>query len=90
MPCERGMNGDLGRFPVANFADHDDVGILPENRSQPGGKRQVDLGIHLHLADAEQLIFHRIFDGNDVLVRRIDLRSTPHRASWFCRFLSDR
>jgi len=27
----------------------------------------------LHLTHAEQLIFDRIFDGNDVLVRRIDV-----------------
>ena len=65
------MNGDFGGFTIANFADHDDIGILPEDRPQPCGKRQADLGIHLHLAHAEQLIFHRIFDGNDVLVRRL-------------------
>ena len=67
------MNGDFGGFTIAYFADHDDIGVLPENRPQSRGKRQVDLGIYLHLAHAEELIFHRIFDGNDVLVRRIDV-----------------
>jgi hypothetical protein len=67
------MDGDLRCFTVADFSDHDDVGILPENRPQACRKRQIDFRIHLHLADAEQLIFDRILDGDDVFVRRIDV-----------------
>ncbi len=67
------MNGDFGGFTIANFADHDDIGVLPENRPEACSKRQVDLGIDLHLAHAKQLILHRIFDGYDVLIRCIDV-----------------
>jgi hypothetical protein len=31
---ERGLGGELGGFGVANFADHQDVGVLPQQRAQ--------------------------------------------------------
>ncbi len=59
-------------FEVADFADHDDIWVMAQKRSQSGGKRQLDLGVHLHLGNARQLIFHRIFDGENVQVWLVD------------------
>ena len=42
-----GPQANLGRFRIADFADHDHVGVLPQERPQGGGERQADLGLHL-------------------------------------------
>ena len=30
MPCERSLDGDLGRFAVPHFANHNNIGIGPK------------------------------------------------------------
>ena len=37
------LDGDLGHFQVANFADQDDVGRLTQHRAEDLGERQPDL-----------------------------------------------
>src|ERR1039458_9443159 len=59
---------------IANFADENDVGILPQERSESGGKVQSDLLLHLHLVDAAQLEFDWIFRGHDVGVGLVQAR----------------
>ena len=39
---------------------------------RPAAKRQPDLRIDVDLVDAVHLIFDRIFDGDDLLVRHVD------------------
>ena len=67
-----GAHGDAGRFGVANFTDHDDIGILPQNRTQPFGKTKIDIGIDLDLVDPGYLVFDRIFNGDDVFFGGVD------------------
>ena len=43
-----------------------DVGVLAQDRAQPGGEGHADLGVDLGLADAVDRIFDRVFDGEDV------------------------
>ena len=69
---ERRLHGDLGRFGVTNLTDHDDVGVLAHDRAQPVGEGQADLRFDVNLIDAAELIFHRIFDGNDFFPRIVD------------------
>ena len=57
---------------VANFAHQNDVRVLAHNGPQAAGKGQVDLGIDLDLADSLELVFHRIFDGDDIDFRFVD------------------
>ena len=38
MPGQRGLRGDLGGFAVADFADHDHVRVLPQQRPQGRGE----------------------------------------------------
>jgi hypothetical protein len=42
MPCESGLDRDLGSFEVADLADQDDVRVLPEERSERGREIQTD------------------------------------------------
>ncbi len=50
--CLRRLHRNLGCLLVADFADEDDVGVLPQNRPERAGKRQLDLVVDLRLVDA--------------------------------------
>ena len=67
MPGQRRFDGGLERLAVADLADHDHVGILPQQRAQPLGEREAGLVVGLPLVDAGQRVFDRVFDGDDVL-----------------------
>ena len=70
---ERRLDGDFGRFVIADLADHDDVGILTEKGSQARSKRETGCLVHLHLADATHAVLDRILSGRDVDDRAVEL-----------------
>ncbi len=59
--ADRGLCGNR----VANFADHDYVGRLPQNAPQEIGKIDPDCRIDLRLAEALHGVFNRIFNRID-------------------------
>jgi len=69
----RRLHTDLRRLRIAHLADHDDVGILAEDRAERGGEGDARLTVHWHLRNAAELIFDRILDRNDLLARAIAL-----------------
>ena len=73
MTRQRGLHGNLRRFAIAHFTDHDDVRILAQDGAQRVGKGQVDLGMHLDLVDAFELVLDRVLHGDDLVFQRIDL-----------------
>src|SRR5882724_8167346 len=76
-------NGNLRRFGITDFADHHNVGILPQNRAQAGGKGKVTGGADGDLRHARQLVFHRVFDGEDFQFRRVDAPKNGIKRSGF-------
>ena len=74
MTRQRRLHGDLGRLEVADFTDHDDVGILTQERSQRVREVQTDLRLDLNLIDSVKLIFDGILDRQDLAFRRIQLQ----------------
>ena len=70
----------------------------PGSRPGPGAgpsagcapKGQVDLLVHLHLVDARQAVLDRVFDGDDLALRRVDLVPARRTAWWSCRCRSAR
>jgi hypothetical protein len=73
--AEEEMPG-LGRFQrdvrglvVADLSDENDVGVLPQDRAQPGRERDPGLGVDGHLVHPGKLVFDRILDREDVLRR---------------------
>src|SRR6266513_5964928 len=72
MAGQRGADGDIGSFTVADLAHHDYVGVLAHYVPQPRGERQSDRGIHVDLIDAVHLVFNRVLDGDDLLVGKVD------------------
>ncbi len=66
-------DGDPGSLGVADFPDHQHIRILPEGRAQALVEPDADLRLHADLIDARNLVLHRIFDGDDVDFRPVDL-----------------
>ena len=65
MPCLGGAYGDFCRFEIANFTDQDDIGIMAKDGAQAGGKSEADLVADLDLHRAFELVFDRVFEGDD-------------------------
>ena len=63
---QRSLHGDLGGLDVTDFADHDGIRILSEERTQRRGERQADLVVDRDLHDAFDLVFDGIFGGEDL------------------------
>src|SRR5580704_2962037 len=70
---KRGLNGDLRGLLVANFADHDLVRVVPQNRTQSAREGQSLFLVHRNLRDAAKLIFDGVFDGDDLVFVALDL-----------------
>src|SRR5439155_14208337 len=73
---QRRLNCDLRRFDVANFSDHDLVGIMAENRAKAARERQPFLFVDWNLGDAVDLIFDGIFDREDLVLLIFDLHQS--------------
>ena len=71
---EGGLHGDLRRLLVSDLTDHHHVGILSQDGAQAAGEGHVDLGVHLGLADAVEVVLDRIFDGHDIAAVIVDAR----------------
>src|SRR5712692_8258719 len=69
----RGLEGDFGGFSVPNFPDHDDIGVLPQNRAEGLGEGESGFRIHLNLVNALQHVLHRVLNRNDVDAGRAEL-----------------
>ncbi len=78
----RGLDRDVGGFEVADFADHDDVGILSQEGAQRVGEIETCLFIDVDLVDAGQLDFGRVFSRCNIharLVQDVQARVQRHR-----------
>src|SRR5262245_36775973 len=65
---ERGVDGDLRGLLVADFADHDLVGVVTQDAAQAPGERQPLLLVDLNLGDAAQLVLDRVLDRDDLIL----------------------
>src|SRR5215471_12347774 len=83
--CERGLNGDLGGFLVADFAHHDLVRVVAQNGAQSSGKGEPLLFVHGNLCDTAQLIFDGIFDGDDFVFVGLDFVDSRVKSGRFSR-----
>ena len=68
------LNGDLGCFHVAYLANHHHIGVVAQHRAQTAGEGKPHGRVDLDLRDAFELIFDRVFDGDDLSFTRVDLR----------------
>ena len=87
---ERRLNGDLRGLVVADFAHHDLVGVVAQDGTQPARKGQSLFFVHGNLRDALELVFDRIFDGDDLVLIGLDLVDRGIQAWWSFRTPSAR
>ena len=83
MARERGFDGNTTGFQIADFANHDDVGILPEKRLERRGEGHADVGAHQNLIDPEEVVLNGILSSHDIRVTGVDL---GQRGVQRCRF----
>src|SRR5215471_3972000 len=74
VPRQRRVDRDLRRLVVADLADHDLVGVVPQDRPQPARERQPLLLVDRDLRDPPELVFDRVLDRDDLVLDRLDLR----------------
>ncbi len=67
-----GLDGDLGGLEVPDLADHDDIGVLAQERPQRAGEREPHLRIDVHLVDAGEVDLGRVFGGGDIAIFRVE------------------
>ncbi len=65
-----GMEGDIGRFMIADFPQQYDIRILAQNGAQYAGKVQPDAVLHRHLARHVDVELHGILNGDVIAFRR--------------------
>src|SRR6185437_9486661 len=70
---ESRLDGDLGHFKVADFADQNDVGRLTQHGAENLGEREPDALAHLALVNAREIVFDRVLGGDDLAVRAVEL-----------------
>src|SRR6266568_688230 len=70
---ERGLDGDLRGFLVADFAHHDLVRIVAEDGTQTARESKPLLLIDRNLRDAANLVFHRVFNRDELVFVGLDL-----------------
>src|SRR5439155_2649201 len=78
----RGLDRDVSRFQIADFADHDDIGILAQERAERRGEGESGLLVYVDLIDARELDFRRILGRRDVdagLVENVEAGVERHR-----------
>ena len=66
MTGQRSLHRHLGRRKVADFAHHDDVGVLAHQRAQPFGEVEIKLRLHLGLVEAGLNHFNGVFNRADI------------------------
>ena len=69
---ERRLNGNLRGFQVAHFTDHDDVRVLAQEGAQRFAEGHADRFIDGHLHDAFDVIFDRVFGGEQFGIDGVD------------------
>ena len=82
------MHGNLHGFIVTDFTNHNNVGILAEERTEAVCKSDPRFRIDLCLVHARKLVFDRVLDGGDVDRRRI--QNMEHRIERRCLAVSCR
>src|ERR1019366_7814949 len=70
---QRRVDGDLCRFLIADFADQNLVRIVTQDGTKTAGKCQPLLFVHGNLRYAPNLVFDRVFDGDDLVFVALDL-----------------
>ena len=70
---QSGLDGDVRRLAVADFAHEHDVRVLTQHAAEHTGERQAHRRVHVHLVDAREFVFDGVLRRNDVHVGRVEV-----------------
>ena len=76
MARQRSLDGNIGRFLVADLSHKDNIGVLTQDRTQASGKREIDLGVDFDLTDTRLRDFDGLLNCDDVFFGVIDFGET--------------
>ena len=76
VPGQGRLDGDLRGLLVPDLTDHHLIRVVPQDRPQASCKCQTLLLVDRNLGDPLELILDRVFDGDDLVLGRTDLRQT--------------
>ncbi len=79
------LAGDFRRLLIADLADVDHVGVLPQDAAQLRGESLACLGIDLDLGDVVDVVLDGVLDGDDVLLVAVDLAKAGIERGAFAR-----
>ena len=85
MTGERCLNGDLRCLEVASFADHDPIRVLPQKRAQYTSEGEPDCFVNGNLNDSVQIVFNRLFRGQQFGIDRVDFAQARIKRRRFSR-----
>ena len=85
VPGQGGVDGDLRRLVVADFAHQNLVRVVAQDRPQPARKGKPLLLVHRNLRNAANLVLHRILDGDDLVFVALDLIQSRVEGGGFSR-----
>src|SRR5262245_37826940 len=71
--CQRCLHSDLGRLDVADFANQNDVGSLPQHGANDAREVQADLVLYLYLIHTRQVVLNWLLSSNDLPIRTVQL-----------------
>src|SRR5277367_4516923 len=70
---QRGVDGNLCCFLVADFAHQDLVRVMAQNGAQAAGEGKALLLVNRDLSNAANLVLDRVLDGDDLVFVALDL-----------------
>ena len=80
-----GPHGDAGGLAVPDLAHGDDVRVLAEDGAQALGEGHARLLVDLHLADAVQVVLHRVLQGDQIHLLGVELAEHGVHGGGFAR-----
>ena len=66
MACQSSLNSHLCSCPIADLANHNNIGVLTHQGADSRGKIKLDGRLNLTLIKGIDDHFDRIFDGTDI------------------------
>ena len=72
-PVSAALTPMFGGLGVAGLADHDHVGVVADDRAQHAREVELDVGPHLDLGDAVDLVLDRVLDADQLVAGLVEV-----------------
>ena len=73
VPGKGGLDGNFSRLNISDLTDENHVGVLPQDSSKARSERNADAVIDRDLHNAVDVVLHRIFRRNQLVLNVVHL-----------------